>query len=127
VGYQLGRFVIVWAAGFGYMTTVAVGYFASSRSASAARKLFAPNLPLSTSTIFLPSRGKLRVQDLETSHCLVSCFQFSPDVCHRCLPPFEMRGEQNQVAARVTLGVSPQHCYKLIAHAEHEGIIRSLC
>src|SRR5580692_5702446 len=55
VGYHLGRLVMVCAAGFGYMTTVALGYFSLILSASASRKLPAPYLPLSTSTIFLPS------------------------------------------------------------------------
>ena len=56
MGYHLGRAVIVCAAGFGYITIVAVGYLCFSIPASTSRKLLAPYLPLSISTIFLPSR-----------------------------------------------------------------------
>src|ERR1700728_1982112 len=56
VGYHLGMSVMVCAEGFGYITIVALGYFCFRICAITLRKLSAPNLPLSTSTIFLPAR-----------------------------------------------------------------------
>src|ERR1700689_191095 len=60
VGYHLGRSVMVCAEGLGSITIVAPGYFCFRICATTFRKLSAPNLPLSTSTIFLPARLETR-------------------------------------------------------------------